>query len=284
MKILLVEDQILFGSGLQQKLQAEYGMDVDYTPDPHEALSRLETSAFDVVIADLLLITVQQEAGARYLHGAKQLDDRFLQTSGLAVLAASQDAKRPTGPGHTEPKRAGRVVLTSAEGERMCHLAFAYQTLKVRCFCAKDLRPRPGETRAEWELVQAIKAAADGRHYESGSVTVQLPEERKESFFDALFAGPSWGRIWQALALGRTSIPGIAATADRSEGLVRREIIQMHENLSRVDPGRGGSERKSGRAGSRTERLITVAQFAGEFRKYFLDKTVQGYAERKFQR
>jgi DNA-binding NarL/FixJ family response regulator len=282
MKILLVEDQTLFGSELQRKLQADYDIAVDYTPDPHEALSWLQDSTYDVVVADLLLITASQDAGARYLYGARQLNEAFLQTSGLAVLAASQGAMRPVDPKHTEPRPPGRVVLTSAEGERMCHLAFAYQDLKVRCFCAKDLRPRPGEKRTEWELVQAIEAAADGRHHESGSVTVQLPEERRESFFDALFEGPSWGCIWQALALGRTSIPAIAATAGRSEGTVRREIIRMHENLSRVDPGRGGTEGKSGR--SRTERLITVAQFAGEFRKYFLDKTVQDHAKRKFQR
>jgi DNA-binding NarL/FixJ family response regulator len=248
LKILLVEDHVPLASLVRKNLQAEFGFDVDFTPDPMRARTLIQTTRYDAVIVDLLYDGLASEYSRRRASGGiSLLRDRQFQISGLAVLHALTPVDRP---------RA--VAWTTGDARRELHLLLAYEEFHIRAFCSKesgnDLTP----------LVTAIRAASDGRAHRDALLDPYLPPAGQRPLRDLLFGKPLWRGVWRALAVGARSHQEIADMLHYSVKTNRNEVRSMTDALVELNPGMAGQR-------ARSDALVGYAEAHWEF---FLDDTV----------
>ncbi|MCD0447050.1 hypothetical protein LO763_25870 [Glycomyces sp. A-F 0318] len=273
--VLLVEDQALAGFSARALLEG-HGMSVDYTEDPSSAVDMLRDGAYDVVVVDIHLRTPAQTYEPVKPLGTMQRIRHNFQVSGLKVLAESERLR----------KRPGRVVWSSGEADRKLQLAFAYQDLRVRCYCDKHPRQHHVSRPSQWELVHAIENAEQGAPFQSELASLFLPPMNERSYFSRLFEKPAWPEIWEALALGYRKKTEIAAVLGYAPRSIRNEIDEMLDTVQEINPGfHAATSARSNESGRRNQaRFGPVAEYAAKNQAYFLDETVQILARERFNR
>ncbi|MBL7490363.1 hypothetical protein I6A60_11400 [Frankia sp. AgB1.9] len=248
MRILLVEDQAPLAALVRNNLQADFGFEVDFSPDPIHARALLAANRYDVVVVDLLYDGLASDYSRRRAAGAISLrHDRQFQLSGLAVLQAMAASDGP---------RA--VAWTTGDARRELHLLLAYEEFQIRSFCSKetgkDLTP----------LVSAIRAAASHQAHRDPLLDPYLPPTGQRPLRELLFGKQLWRGVWRALAIGARSHQEIADLVNYSVKSNRNEVRYMTDALVELNPGMAGQR-------ARSDALVGYAEAHWEF---FLDDTV----------
>jgi len=250
MRVLVIEDSTQLAGLVGRELEQELGCEVSCARDPVEALAGHRDHEFDLAIVDLLYEHLNRDFEARRIAGTISLTSASLLVTGLAAVHRL-----------TVPRRdAGVVIWTSGEANRRLHLLFAYEDLAARVFCSKS----SGTGRAD-TLMEALKAAADGRSYVDPVLNSYLPAEGQPAIRDTILREASKRAVWRALAIGARTRGQISEITGYSSRHVGNLIPAMFDDLARLDAGLAPSEAP----------MADVISYASRNWEFFLDDTVR---------
>jgi DNA-binding NarL/FixJ family response regulator len=250
MRVLLIEDHVQLAGLVGRELQQEFGCSVTHARDPVEARALYRAGAFDLAVIDLLYEHLNRDFEARRAAGEASLTQPGLLVTGLAAVHQL-----------TVPRRdVGVVIWTAGEANRRLHLLFAYEDLAVRVFCSKS----SGTGRVD-TLMDALKAAADGRTYIDPVLNSYLPADGAPAISATILHDQSKRSIWRALALGARTRGQISAITGYSTRTVGNLIPAMFDDLAALDTGLGRGDAP----------MAEVVSYASRNWEFFLDDTVR---------
>ena len=250
MQVLLVDDQIQYASLVAEKLAEHVGNETTLVSDPHEAVRRLATERYDVVVVDLLYDRFSVDFNRRRLAHLVDPGDAALLISGLYVLDHLRRSGAVTRP----------VLWTSGDENRQLHVKFAFEELGVRSFCSKGSRSIDA-------LVRAVKTAGSDGSYIDPIISTLVPPPDSAPLRQTILRDPQRRAIWRALALGHHSREDIQHATHYSRGHIGNLISGIYaEDLTLIDPG------LPNKVASPVAELIRYAAINWEF---LLDDTVK---------
>jgi len=250
MRILLIEDHVQLAGLVGRELQQEFGCTVTHKRDPVEAKDAYRAGEFDLAIVDLLYEHLNRDFEARRAAGKISLTSASLLVTGLAAVHHLMVPRQDIGV----------VIWTAGEANRRLHLLFAYEDLAVRVFCSKS----SGTGRVD-TLMEALKAAADGRTYIDPVLNSYLPADGVPTISDTILRDQSKRSIWRALALGARTRGQISEITGYSTRTVGNLIPAMSDDLATLDSG----------LGRRDAPMAEIVSYASRNWEFFLDDTLR---------
>ncbi len=250
MRVLLIEDHTQLAGLVARELEQEFGCSVTHARDPIEAQSAYRDDEFDLAIVDLLYEHLSRDFEIRKAAGKASLTSSRLLVTGLAAVHQLTAARG----------RTGVVIWTSGEANRRLHLLFAYEDLRVRVFCSKS----SGTGRID-TLMEALKAAADGRGYVDPVLNSYLPAEGQPTVSGTILREPSRRAVWRALAIGARTRGQVSEITGYSSRHVGNLIPAMFDDLAAFDTGLQQSEAP----------MADVVSYAASNWQFFLDDTLR---------
>jgi DNA-binding NarL/FixJ family response regulator len=250
MRVLLIEDHNQLAGLVARELEQEFGCSVTHARDPIEAVAAYRDDEFDLAIIDLLYEHLSRDFEIRRAAGKASLTSSRLLVTGLAAVHHLTAARR----------RPGVVIWTSGEANRRLHLLFAYEDLRVRVFCSKS----SGTGRID-TLMEALKAATDGRGYVDPVLNSYLPAEGQPTISGTILREPARRAVWRALAIGARTRGQVSEITGYSSRHVGNLIPAMFDDLAAFDTGLQQSEAP----------MADVVSYAARNWEFFLDDTLR---------